>query len=393
MLVCLMAMVGMPAISQATTPSETRQTGKSVLLVVDKGDNSLVLIDPISLKSTARIPVGTDPHEVTVSSDGKTAYVSNYGGPGSNLKTIAVIDMVTAKALPSINLGPLHSAHGLAFAGGKLYFTAETNKVIGRYDPAAGQVDWVLGTGQNRNHLLIVTRDGKQFITSNIGSDSVSIISQVVRTAPPPGGPGQGGGGGRQGGNRPGGGRPGGGGPGGRGPGGNTREKPFDPSEEITKKVDGFVLKCPVLEGGRILPIEYTGDGASISPPLEWSGAPAVTRSFAVIMHHLDPQNLVKVYWTLYNLPETTHSLPKNVKGMGTNGRNTINNILGYAPPHSQGPGEKTYVITVYALSEAPMPAGSVDAVNRSVLLAAMKGHVLGTAELKVVYTRKDPGR
>jgi streptogramin lyase len=54
------------------------------------------------------------------------------------------------KALPPIDLGPLRAPHGLAFAGGKLWFTAEGAKVIGSYDPASSKFDWVLGTGQNR---------------------------------------------------------------------------------------------------------------------------------------------------------------------------------------------------------------------------------------------------
>ena len=51
--------------------------------------------------------------------------------------------------------------HGIAFADGKVYFTAEVNKLIGRYDPAGNQIDWLLGTGQNGTHMLLLSQDAK----------------------------------------------------------------------------------------------------------------------------------------------------------------------------------------------------------------------------------------
>jgi Raf kinase inhibitor-like YbhB/YbcL family protein len=150
----------------------------------------------------------------------------------------------------------------------------------------------------------------------------------------------------------------------------------------------GFALRSPVVVDGGTLPKEFTGDGASVTPPLEWSGAPAGTRSYALIMHHIDPEGLIKWYWTLYNIPSEVCSLPKDVQGVGVSGNNSVNRRLGYAPPHSKGPGAKTYVLTVYALS-APIQISAPPAeVNRAVLLAAMKDITLASAELKVVYTR-----
>ncbi|MGC1685299.1 MAG: hypothetical protein WA734_06745, partial [Candidatus Acidiferrales bacterium] len=81
-------------------------------------------------------------------------------------------------------LGTLHSAHGLAFAGGKLYFTAETNKVIGRYDPASQRIDWVLGTGQDRTHMVEVSESLESIFTSNVSSGTISIIEQVALANP-----------------------------------------------------------------------------------------------------------------------------------------------------------------------------------------------------------------
>ena len=134
--------------------------------------------------------------------------------------------------------------------------------------------------------------------------------------------------------------------------------------------------------------MEFTGDGNSSTLPLEWTGAPPETKSYAVIMHHIDPQGLTKWYWTLYNIPANVHSLPKNVAGIGTLGNNSVNHRAGYAPPHSKGPGPKTYILTVYALS-APVQISLPPAeVNRNVLLTAMKDIVLDSAELRLVYDR-----
>lgn len=155
------------------------------LLVLSKGAHALFIVDPATLKVVGRVPSGPDPHEVAVSEDGKVAYISNYGGGA--LHTITPVDLVHQKALPIIELGPLTGPHGLQFAGGKLWFTAEGAKVIGSYDPAAGQVDWVLGTGQNRTHMIFVSADLQHLITSNVSSGSMTFIEKsTVRRGPGP---------------------------------------------------------------------------------------------------------------------------------------------------------------------------------------------------------------
>jgi YVTN family beta-propeller protein len=172
------------------------QTPSPALLVLEKSDNSLAIVDPATLQIVARVPAGPDPHEIVASADGKLAYISNYGGSDSALNTISVIDLAAGKVLTPINLGALHSAHGLAFAGGKLYFTAETNKVVGRYDPATQSVDLVLGTGQDRTHMVAVSESLDRIVTSNVSSGTISIIEQVSQPSggfgPPPGSNGPG---------------------------------------------------------------------------------------------------------------------------------------------------------------------------------------------------------
>ncbi|MEA3207695.1 MAG: hypothetical protein QOE70_752 [Chthoniobacter sp.] len=149
-----------------------------------------------------------------------------------------------------------------------------------------------------------------------------------------------------------------------------------------------FVLRSPEVADGGALPVDYTGDGSAATLPLEWSGAPAGTRSYALIMHHLDPEGKTKWYWTLYNLPADLTALPRNVKGVGALGSNSVNREIGYAPPHSKGPGPKTYVLTLYALSAPLAIDRPAPEVSREVLLAAMKDKLLASAELHVIYTR-----
>jgi YVTN family beta-propeller protein len=164
---------------------QAQSSPKESLLALSKKDQTLAIVDPGTLKVIARIPVGNDPHEVIASTDGKTAYVSNYGSGAYN--TIAVIDLLGKKALPAIDLGPLYGPHGLQFVGGKTWFTAEGAKAIGSYDPQKAKVDWIVGTGQDRTHMIWVSEDGNRVITTNVNSGTVSIIDKVpARALAPP---------------------------------------------------------------------------------------------------------------------------------------------------------------------------------------------------------------
>ena len=149
-----------------------------------------------------------------------------------------------------------------------------------------------------------------------------------------------------------------------------------------------FVLSSTELTAEGRLPADYTCDGSAATLPLAWAGAPEGTKAFAVIMHHVAPDNQIKWYWTLYNIPAMTLSLPRNVTGIGTLGNNSVNGQVGYEPPCSQGPGDKTYLFTVYALSSPVEITVSPSEVTREVLLAAMSDRTLATAELPVVYAR-----
>ncbi len=167
------------------------QSSSLYLLALSKTDHSLAIVDPVTLKVIARVPVGTDPHEVIASSDGKTAYVSIYGG--GSLHEIDVIDLVAKKALPPVDTKPFFGPHGLTFVAGKLWFTAEGSKAVARLDPATNTFDWAMGTGQNRTHMIYVTADAKKVYTTNVSSGTVSILTDTLiqpgNFGPPPGSP------------------------------------------------------------------------------------------------------------------------------------------------------------------------------------------------------------
>jgi DNA-binding beta-propeller fold protein YncE len=163
-------------------------TPSPALLVLSKSDLTLAIVDPSTLKVVARMPSGPDPHEVAASSDGRFAYISNYGFGRYN--TITVVDLEAQKTVRAIDLGPLHGPHGLDYAGGKLYFTAEANKVIGAYDPATAKIDWIMGTGQDRTHMVWVSPDLNRIVTSNVNSATMSVLDKIVGEGPGRGGRG-----------------------------------------------------------------------------------------------------------------------------------------------------------------------------------------------------------
>ncbi len=156
----------------------TAQIPSPTLLVLEKNDKSMAIVDPATLKVVGRVPAGEDPHEIVASDDGKFAYISNYGAFQTPQHTISVVDLSAEKPLPAIDLGALRAPHGLEFVNGKVYFTAEGSKVIGRYDPATRHLDWTLGLGQNRTHMLVVSKNENRIFTANVNSDSISFLDR-----------------------------------------------------------------------------------------------------------------------------------------------------------------------------------------------------------------------
>ena len=166
----------------ASSDCNAQSPSQTTLLALSKNDHTLAIINSVTLKVIARVPVGPDPHEVVASSDGRLAYVTNTGGGRSY--EINVIDLVTQKALPNIDTRPLLGPHGITFVGGKCWFSAEGAKAVGRFDPATGTLDWSMGTGQERTHMIYVTRDEKKIYTTNVNAGTVSILTDTLLPAP-----------------------------------------------------------------------------------------------------------------------------------------------------------------------------------------------------------------
>ncbi len=171
-LICLFALI------VTTTIVAAAQLPSPALLVLNKDDNTLVIIDPATNKIVGTAPTGDAPHEVTT--DGHFAYVSNYGPyqqdkPGTSL---SVIDLNTRKET-RVDISPLRRPHGIEFGDGKVYFTAELNKAIARIDPQTLKVDWLLGTGQNRTHMLVLAKGLNTIFTASTESGTVNIIERA----------------------------------------------------------------------------------------------------------------------------------------------------------------------------------------------------------------------
>jgi YVTN family beta-propeller protein len=146
----------------------------SSLLVLNKFENTLAILDPVDYHVIARVPTGDAPHEVAASTDGRLAFASNYGTGPAPGNSLSVIDLSSQKEIRRVDLGALQRPHGLFYSHGKLYFTVEGSRAIGRYDPAANKVDWLIGTGLIGTHMIVVTPDGNRTYNVNIGSDSVT---------------------------------------------------------------------------------------------------------------------------------------------------------------------------------------------------------------------------
>lgn len=189
------AMVGAFAV---ITTLAAAQTPSPALLVTgnSKSEHALVIVDPRTNKVVGRVPIvgpGGHPHEVAVSADGKLAFVTNMNAEsdtvvipeGISSDFISVIDLVAQKEVRRVETGPGSWPHDIAFAGGKVYFTAEGRQLVERYDPASNQIDWMVGTGQNRQHMFVIAKDQKKIFTANLLSDSVAALNPSDPTVDP----------------------------------------------------------------------------------------------------------------------------------------------------------------------------------------------------------------
>lgn len=158
-------------------------------------------------------------------------------------------------------------------------------------------------------------------------------------------------------------------------------------------KVKLFELKSTAFTNGGRLPAIYTCDGSSTLPPLSWSNLPSGTRSVVIVFDTIPgPPRPGEVntgnhaLFILYNIPPTSLGFTSSSDVKGTFGQNFQGRILGYTPPCSQGPGDKKYTFTGYALSS--LLDISPSQATEAAIETAMTGKILSSNTLSVLYAR-----
>lgn len=149
----------------------------STLLVANKSEATVSLLDLASGKVAATLPTGKGPHEIAVSPSGKRALISNYGTREEPGSTLTLVDVPGGRVEKTIDLGELKRPHGMVFiAEGRALVTSEASKALLEVDVDAGKVLRSIATGQEISHMVVVTPDGKRAFVANIGSGSVTAI-------------------------------------------------------------------------------------------------------------------------------------------------------------------------------------------------------------------------
>lgn len=162
----------------------TVQAQQPRLLVAEKGQQTLAIIDPASGKVLASVPEGgVTGHEVIASPDGRLAFVPIYGNsgvgkPGTDGRSLAVIDIATQKLVNVIDFGHGIRPHCplIGPKDGRLYVTTELNETITVIDPKTLKIVDHIPTGQPESHMLALSHDGKRGYTANVGPGTVSVI-------------------------------------------------------------------------------------------------------------------------------------------------------------------------------------------------------------------------
>jgi DNA-binding beta-propeller fold protein YncE len=163
--------------------------GRGVLLVANKGDESLGIVDVDSGQQVATVPEGGKTgHEVTASPDGRTAYVPIYGDsgvgkPGTDGDRMVVIDIASRKVTGTVNFGHGVRPHLPVFGprNGMLYVTTELDQAITIIDPKTLKIVGQIPTGQTESHMLAISHDGRRGYTANVGPGTVSVLDMEAR--------------------------------------------------------------------------------------------------------------------------------------------------------------------------------------------------------------------
>ena len=169
---------------------------ESRLLVAQKGDRSLAIVDPASGKVVASVAEGgVTGHEVIASPDGRLAFVPIYGNsgvgkPGTDGSSIVVIDLATKKVVGNIAFDHGVRPHCVVIGpkDGMLYVTTELDKTVTVIDPKTLKIVGTVPTGQSESHMLAISHDGRWGYTANVGPGTVSVLDlearKVVKVVP-----------------------------------------------------------------------------------------------------------------------------------------------------------------------------------------------------------------
>lgn len=160
-----------------------------LLLVANKGDNALGIIDPSTGRQIAEIPEGgVTGHELVSSEDGRLVYVPIYGNsgvgqPGTDGSKMVVIDVKARKVVGSVDFGKGVRPHlpVLGPKNGLLYVSTELQNAITIIDPATLKIVGTVPTGQAQSHMFAITRDGRRAYTANVGPGTVSVLDLRAR--------------------------------------------------------------------------------------------------------------------------------------------------------------------------------------------------------------------
>ena len=166
----------------ALAASAQAQQGR--LLVAEKGQQSLAIVDPDSGKVLASVAEGgVTGHEVIASVDGRLAFVPIYGNsgvgkPGTDGRTLTVIDIASQKVVNSIDFGHGVRPHCplIGPKDGLLYVTTELNQTVTLIDPKTLKIVGYIPTGQPESHMLALSHDGRRGYTANVGPGTVSVL-------------------------------------------------------------------------------------------------------------------------------------------------------------------------------------------------------------------------
>jgi len=156
----------------------------ATLVVANKSEATVSLLDLGSGEVRAVLPTGEGPHEVAVAPDGRTALVANYGTRAAPGGTLTVIDLTLAEVVATVDLAPHRRPHGMAFlSDGRLLVTSEASRALLLVDVARRRVVRALPTGQEISHMVAVAPDGRRAFVANIGSGSVTAVDVATGTA------------------------------------------------------------------------------------------------------------------------------------------------------------------------------------------------------------------